>query len=254
MMYHNLAPSMVVGDIQLIERIPHLNGYTRWKSVCKCGNVSYPIESNIKRSLVKSCGNCGKNSYLELTDGLSVEVTSTNGYKFYIDKSDLNRVKKFKWSVSKDSKDVLTVLNAKAEQITTFLLGKCKGHEIDHIDRNRLNNRRSNLRICTHQQNRFNHNLQSNNTSGISGVRFNKARQKYVAKIKYCGLDIHLGYYKDLLSAMQARNVGADFLFGEFAVLTDAPEAPDTIKNYVFGQCIKSKQRLGKIGCNEMAV
>ena len=102
---------------------------------------------------------------------------------------------------------------------------------------NPLNNCRSNLRICTHQQNQCNQNLQKNNTSGVIGVRFYKARNKYVARIKYWGKDIHLGYYINKTEAMQARNEGAKLLFGEFAILTDVPEAPLSIKKFVYTKC-----------------
>ena len=118
-----------------------------------------------------------------------------------------------------------------------YIMDAPKGFEVDHIDMNRLNNCRTNLRICTHQQNQCNQPLQVNNTSGVTGVRFYKARNKYVARIKFYGKDIHLGYYKTKLEATQARDTGAKLLFGEFAVLNNVPEAPYHIKNYVYKKC-----------------
>jgi hypothetical protein len=109
--------------------------------------------------------------------------------------------------------------------------------EIDHIDLNRFNNRRGNLRLCTHRQNQCNHGLQANNSSGAAGVRFYKPRNKYAARIKHYGQEIHLGYYSDKVQAMQARNVAMQFLFNEFARLNDVPEAPDTIKTFVLEKC-----------------
>lgn len=244
-----LDEDLIIYDLKILERVTHLDRYKRWKCRCTCGNVFYPIESNVKRGLVKSCGNCGKNYYRLLPDGVSVEITATNGYKFYIDQTDVEKAKRYKWSVSRAADGVISVTNSKGEGISTFLMDSHAPYEVDHKDRNRLNNRRSNLRICTHQQNRFNHNLQKNNTSGVSGVRLNKARNKYVARIKFCGYDVHLGYYKDFESAVQARNAGADFLFDDFGVIEkEVPRPSDDVLDYVKMQCEKAINRVKKEG------
>ena len=59
--------------------------------------------------------------------------------------------------------------------------------EIDHIDRCRINNNLSNLRIVTKQQNMFNR--------GAKGYYFKKQNNKYCAQIKHNKNVIHLGYY-----------------------------------------------------------
>lgn len=53
--------------------------------------------------------------------------------------------------------------------------------QIDHIDRNHRNNHVSNLRWCNNQQNNLNHSIQSNNTTGVKGVRFRPDRKKWCA-------------------------------------------------------------------------
>ena len=54
---------------------------------------------------------------------------------------------------------------------------------IDHINRNPLDNRKENLRIVNNSINQRNKNVQSNNTSGISGVRFNEKLNVWTARI-----------------------------------------------------------------------
>ena len=93
-------------------------------------------------------------------------------------------------------------------------LSKCKC--VDHINCNTLDNTVSNLRWCTQQQNCFNSSLSSINTSGIKGVWFDKARQKWAAEIKFNNKKIFIGRYEKIEDAKQARQSKAKELFGEF--------------------------------------
>jgi len=70
--------------------------------------------------------------------------------------------------------------------------------EIDHIDINPFNNKIENLRECTKSQNQHNKKLQSNNTSGVKGVYWNKRLGKWMARIKLFSKYIYLGYFEDL--------------------------------------------------------
>jgi len=179
-----------------------------------------------------------KNKYEIINGGKTVLGTCPTGEKFIIDICDLDKTKKHTWYITGKG-SAMTCANSSGCTLYQWLINPQKGYEVDHIDRDRMNNCRNNLRICTHQQNQCNQYLQSNNTSGVIGVRFYKPRNKYVARIKYWGKDIHLGYYINKTEAMQARNEGAKLLFGEFAILTDVPEASQAIKNYVYNKCSK---------------
>lgn len=93
----------------------------------------------------------------------------------------------------------------------------------DHRDKNKLNNRRSNLRLATKAQNSQNAKKrhQPNNTSKYKGVGLHKPSGLYHARIKPPGKvpRISLGYFKTQINAARAYNTAAIKYFGQFAFL-----------------------------------
>jgi hypothetical protein len=89
----------------------------------------------------------------------------------------------------------------------------------DHINRNGIDNRRSNLRPSTHRQNLCNFGRRSNNTSGYIGVHWRKDCRKWRARINIDGKQMCLGFFTDIEDAVQARDKAAKKHHGEFAVL-----------------------------------
>jgi len=79
------------------------------------------------------------------------------------------------------------------------------GLEVDHIDQNKLNNQRSNLRVVSSQQNSFNQGVFSSNTSGHKGVYWNKDVCKWRAYITFNLKTHHLGYFDHIEEAAAAR-------------------------------------------------
>lgn len=76
---------------------------------------------------------------------------------------------------------------------------------VDHKDQDPSNNRVANLRDATKQVNAINTGIPSNNKSGIKGVSWHSAGNKWTAQIKHEGRKIHLGSYDNLLDAAEAR-------------------------------------------------
>ena len=87
---------------------------------------------------------------------------------------------------------------------------------VDHIDRDKLNNHKSNLRYATNSENNMNKSRQSNNTSGAIGVSFRKDRNKWRATIQKDGKLIHLGYFETKEGAIEARSKAEETYFKEF--------------------------------------
>ena len=81
-----------------------------------------------------------------------------------------------------------------------------KGYEIDHIDRNGLNNQRNNLRIVTRSENNLNAKKRKNSSSQYKGVQWNKNKQKWYAEFKYLGKRFCLGYFNKEQDAAKERD------------------------------------------------
>lgn len=96
-----------------------------------------------------------------------------------------------------------------------LILAAQPGQIVDHIDGDGLNNRRSNLRLCTHRQNMCNQVVSRRNRLGIKGVSLDRGR--YKAKITTAERTIHLGSYDTPEEAKAAYMGAAKALFGEFA-------------------------------------
>ncbi len=93
-----------------------------------------------------------------------------------------------------------------------------KGKVVDHENGDGLDNRRANLRVCDHRQNRRNHQRpRKGGASRFHGVGWWKRDQKWRAKISVDGRTIHLGYFADEEDAARAYDQAAREHFGEYA-------------------------------------
>jgi hypothetical protein len=90
---------------------------------------------------------------------------------------------------------------------------------VDHLNGNGLDNRRSNLRNCTHAENMRNRKINKKNRSGFKGVSYYTKGNKWRAMIKFNNLRIHIGFYIDPIDAARAYNEAAIKYHGEFANL-----------------------------------
>ena len=96
--------------------------------------------------------------------------------------------------------------------------------QVDHINRDRLDNRRANLRFATRSQNQANKGLQRNNSSRFKGVSWNKGR--WEARIRYNGARLYLGRFDDPVLAARAYDALSRYLYADFAGLNFPDEAP----------------------------
>lgn len=88
---------------------------------------------------------------------------------------------------------------------------------LDHVDGDRSNNRLPNLRLANSFENGANRLLGANSTSGLKGVSWYRWTNKWVARIRFEGIDQHLGYFEHKDDAGRAYDAAAARLFGEFA-------------------------------------
>lgn len=129
-----------------------------------------------------------------------------------IDLEDVDKVKEYKWHISHGY-----VRSTTANMFLHRLVMDCPEEMvIDHINHDTLDNRKSNLRVCTKQQNNMNKSFMSNNTSGYIGVHWANREKKWISKIIYKGKEIHLGYFNIKEDAIQARINAEIEYFGEY--------------------------------------
>ena len=188
-----------------------------WNCLCECGNYTVVDSQNLRSGHTKSCGHCEKFNVLE--DG-TVMCVLPNGRFFLFDAVDMPLVIRHKWNVA-DSGYVETsgYNKGKAERhrLHRYILDVPEGMFIDHINGDRWDNRRKNLRFATPKDNAHNHRLAKNSTSGYKGVYFEKRRNKYCAHITVNRKKMHLGYFSDPKTAAMAYDRAAVLYFGEFA-------------------------------------
>jgi hypothetical protein len=151
------------------------------------------------------------------------------GQQVTVDEEDFMRCFSHNWRL--DPKGyVCTSIDGGASYLFlhNFLLNLPNGSGIDHIDRNKLNNSKSNLRLATNSQQGANRNIFKNNTSGYKGVTIKKTstgRLRYAARIKVNYENINLGNYDTAEEAAKAYDVAALQYFGEFACLNFSVES-----------------------------
>ncbi len=136
-----------------------------------------------------------------------------------IDSKNYNLVKNYKWcfchGYAYNSKNRI--------KLEHLILGISPNRKIipDHINRNRLDNKETNLRQASKSQNAINCSQYKNSTSGIKGVYKDRSigRCKWVSAIQFRRKQIHLGTFVTKKEAIHAYNKKAKELFGEFAFL-----------------------------------
>ncbi len=101
--------------------------------------------------------------------------------------------------------------------------GEWPKEQLDHINRNRSDNRIANLREVTHKQNLQNAGKYSNNTSGYPGVSWNKRISKWRARIKHNYKYIHLGYFTTIEEAIAARKAAEKLYWADTQIAEPAP-------------------------------
>lgn len=115
-----------------------------------------------------------------------IEIVTTKGEVILIDKSDEAIARTHCWYV--DSKGYAHGnFNKTHVRLHRLILNPPKGLVIDHVNHNKLDNRRVNLRVVTNQMNLFNLVEGKNNKSGKVGVHFNKQSQKWCSQITLDG-------------------------------------------------------------------
>lgn len=146
-------------------------------------------------------------------------ITLTQGKVALVDDEDYELVSSYVWHFNVYAKRKSRKIEGSARNINmhTFIMGR---KSLDHINRNKLDNRRSNLRVCTPGQNMAN---RAPYHGKFKGVSWNKKHKSWVAQLQVNRHAKHIGYFKTAKDAARAYDERAKETWGEFACLNFAP-------------------------------
>lgn len=152
------------------------------------------------------------------------EIVLPSGHIVLVDAEDHGHLTKWKWQWM-GNYAARRIWNRKEGHelcyMHRFIMVPSEEMSVDHINGNRLDNRKSNLRICTFSQNMMNRgaNKTKDRTSGYKGVCWHKRDKKWRAQITKEKEKIFLGYFKSEEDAARAYNEAALRMHGEFAFI-----------------------------------
>jgi hypothetical protein len=169
-------------------------------------------------------------------NGVEVFVPLTKGFVAVVDVEDWDKVRPYNWHAALHN-GVPYAARTIHERVPysgptrkgkTVLLhcaisGIDSSSDVDHRDRNTLNNKRDNLRVATRSQNYANQKVRSTNTSGFKGVNWSKSHRAWCARICVNYKRVNLGDFSTAEDAARAYNTAAQHHFGEFAKLNLVP-------------------------------
>lgn len=208
---------------------------SEWKYKCKCsctsGKITSPSKWALTSGYTKSCGcltiekcverNTKENKVEDCGDYFKLYKRNSDIFCTF-DKEDYDKVKAQCWGI--DGKGYFQCIQRGGHKdnvvhilLHRFLVNAPDDKIVDHKDGNKHNNRKENLRITTLSENGMNKVIQSNNTSGTTGVYWNAKRKNWCAQIKKDKHTQHLGSFKNKEDAIKARKGAEEKYFGEFS-------------------------------------
>lgn len=201
------------------------NGWhgAKWLCKCDCGNEVEKQDISLKRG----CNSCGCITYERIRNGnrktnkydlsgkYGIGFTS-NGQQFYFDIDDYEKIKDYSWHKSSDGYIVAHSHEDSSKIIRIHRLILDTNEFIDHINHNKSDNRKCNLRVASYIQNSQNRSIQNNNTTNVTGVYWNKKNKKWVVIIVVNKRRMYLGSYANKDEAIEVRQNAEKKYFGEF--------------------------------------
>jgi hypothetical protein len=116
-------------------------------------------------------------------------ILKVQGHEVLVDDEDLPTVQQYSWYICRG------YVRSSACSLHRLLVDCPAGYEVDHRNRNKLDNRRCNLRVATVAENRRNKSHSKNNTSGFKGVSWDKEHELWEAHIKVNGKKRKIGRF-----------------------------------------------------------
>ena len=153
-------------------------------------------------------------------------IALPSGQEVLLDKEDCERLKGFRYYLHKKGYAYRFDVNRKAVYLHHDVIGKQEGKVVDHINGNKLDNRKFNLRHITNRQNilKAQKARARGSSSDFKGVCWNKEAKAWSVNVTSDGKQHHIGFFRDEKVAAYAYNCTAKKLFGEYAFENNVPE------------------------------
>lgn len=153
------------------------------------------------------------------------EIPLTQGKVALVDDEDFEEVNQFKWYANKIGSIFYAARAIRIGgrlihiRMHRYLLNALSGQETDHRNHNGLDNRRENIRTCSHAENSRNKQNCRGGSSKFKGVYWDKKNRKWKAQIMSDGRCLNLGRFVGEVDAAKIYDKAAMKFFGEFAFL-----------------------------------
>lgn len=165
------------------------------------------------------------------------QITLNDGKIAFVDDVNYDYLSQFCWA----HKDGYAVRRKKLESgrrisisMHREICNSPRGFDVDHIDGQKLNNQKSNLRVATKQQNQFNRGANKGSASKHKGVSWYSKHKLWRASIRINKKTQHLGLFNTEEEAAAAYNAVATGLHGEYARFNNVPAMDDWQTRRVF--------------------
>ena len=201
---------------------------------CSCGNDCDVLGEMLSSGRTKSCGCLRKEivskqnkkyNVYNLSGEFGIGYTSKEE-EFYFDLEDFDKIKEYNWFYSNGyvvSSVYLGNNNSKSITLSRLITDASKGYVVDHINHDKRDNRKINLRIVTVSQNGMNMIPPQDKEYECRGIEFNLKVNKWAARISVNKKRISLGYFDILEDAVAARKKAEEKYYGEYKYNPNAP-------------------------------
>ena len=203
-----------------------------WICQCDCENIKSIAQNKLTSGNTKSCGCLQKearhfnhkkyNKYELSKDGKCYLIEIDFDNIAIIDKDDYEKVSKYYWRLNDSGYAIHIFADGSSIRLHRLILDLNDDSKdnivVDHINRNKLDNRKLNLRETTQHKNSFNNNIGKNNKTGYIGISYLPESSKvnpWQSRIMYNWKTIYLGSFPTIEKAIRARLLAEIKYFGE---------------------------------------
>lgn len=150
---------------------------------------------------------------------MSKTITLTRGLHTIVDSNISSEIleKKFCATLCRGKYYAVTNVLGKTVYLHRLIMNAPKGIVVDHINGDTLDNRKPNLRLCSHKENIRNQRTHPDKWQKYRGVDFMKAKNKFRARITSDGNEHHLGVFDTAEEAFTAYRAASKKIFGNFS-------------------------------------